>query len=96
MGTNYEAGRRFEWERKAAWEALGFTVARSAGSHSPWDLTARRHDGVTLIQCKYTEDSTEPAHLIRVFKETTIPIGGVHQCIEVRVRGKKEIHSVTI
>jgi hypothetical protein len=36
--TNYESGRRFEWELKKRFEKEGATVVRSAGSKSPIDL----------------------------------------------------------
>ena len=56
----YANGANFERRVKARLEADGWTVFRTAGSHSPADLVALRHPGVpfsvrgdvALVQCK--------------------------------------------
>lgn len=54
--TNYTKGRGFEYWVKKKLEANGFTVFRSAGSHSAADLIAIRQlehfTQTCLIQCK--------------------------------------------
>ena len=62
---NYNKGRAYEYKIKKRYEKLGYTVFRTAGSHSPADLIALRclkriHLNwnsmslldVVLIQCK--------------------------------------------
>lgn len=41
---NYEAGRRYEDETVALFEAAGWLAFRTAGSHSPWDVVAVSDD----------------------------------------------------
>jgi len=52
--SNYFKGRRIEYEAKQLLETLGYTVCRTAGSHSPFDLIAFNRFKLRLIQCKYT------------------------------------------
>lgn len=52
-GTNhYIKGANFEREVMKLFDAAGYDVTRSAGSHGKWDLIALRPDGNCLIQCK--------------------------------------------
>lgn len=50
--TNYDAGRRFEWEVRDQLEADGYWVTRSAGSKTKVDLVAIKPGQVLLVQCK--------------------------------------------
>jgi len=53
----YETGAAFERRVKAHFEKMGYTVIRSAGSHTVIDLTAFRGTDkleVIVIQCKTT------------------------------------------
>lgn len=55
--TNYQKGAQFEWKVKSHFEALGFFVIRSSGSHSILDLMGFKGfaDGtlqVIAVQCK--------------------------------------------
>lgn len=69
----YERGRRFEWLRKKAWEAQGYVVLRTAGSHGFADLLAldiaASAEPVECIQCKVAKTKTEAQRLIRTFVE---------------------------
>ena len=50
--TQYDKGRRFEYRVKKHYEEYGWTVFRTAGSHSQADLIAMRAGEVQLIQCR--------------------------------------------
>lgn len=51
--TNYDAGRRFEWEVRAALVADGYQlVIRSAGSKTKVDIVAFKQDQVLFVQAK--------------------------------------------
>jgi Holliday junction resolvase len=51
---NYVNGRAFEYKTKKKLEQMGYTVFRTAGSHSKVDLIAYdiEHRVVWFIQCK--------------------------------------------
>lgn len=50
---NYQAGRRFEWNRRDDLLSRGFScVARTAGSKSKIDLFAIGPGAVLFVQCK--------------------------------------------
>ena len=54
---NYKRGRTLEYDVKALLEQGGYTVVRSAGSHSPFDLVAVKETAgqvkeIWLLQCK--------------------------------------------
>lgn len=49
---NYISGRKFEYDVRDFFEERGYTVIRSAGSHTPIDLVVFDRFGVLLIQCK--------------------------------------------
>lgn len=49
---NYVSGRRFEYTVRDMYEAVGYEVYRTAGSHTPIDLVAVNEHGVMFIQCK--------------------------------------------
>jgi Holliday junction resolvase len=52
MTSRYQQGTQFEYRTKKDLERYGYSVVRSAGSHSPTDLIAM-FDGMTYcIQCK--------------------------------------------
>ena len=101
MGTRYEKGRRFEYERKRFWEKAGHDVWRSAGSHGLFDITTVDPLGtITLIQCKVVGDSTEGNRLLRNFKKSPPlghrPYAKYHQVMEVKVSGSREVLSVRV
>jgi len=50
---NYVSGRNFEYRVRDYLISYGYTVLRSAGSHTPIDLIAFNHDKLVLIQCKH-------------------------------------------
>ena len=54
MATPYSRGRAFEYRVKKLYEAMGWIVFRTAGSHSPADLICMARD-VILVQCKYSK-----------------------------------------
>lgn len=98
--SNYIKGRRFEYERMKHWKELGYDVVRTAGSHGPWDLVVvdSKRGIVTLIQCKVVEDNATARRLLENHRQSPLhlPMQKVHQTLEVKVKGSKEIHSVTI
>ena len=54
---NYKRGRTLEYDVKALLEQGGYTVVRSAGSHSPFDLVAVKETTgqvkeIWILQCK--------------------------------------------
>lgn len=67
MATQYERGRALEYRVKSSLEKEGYTVSRSAGSHSPWDLVAIRENPgpeVRLIQLKSKVDAKSSQEVI--------------------------------
>ncbi|MDK2887927.1 MAG: holliday junction resolvase Hjr [Thermoanaerobacter sp.] len=52
MPTNYRRGYLAERKAVKVLEAAGYVVARTAGSHSPFDVVAVGLGGVRLIQVK--------------------------------------------
>ena len=50
--SNYSRGADFERRVQRYFEKLGYLVIRSAGSHSPIDLSAMKSGEISLIQCK--------------------------------------------
>ena len=91
--AGYAKGRRFEYERKKWWEALGYVVLRMAGSHGFADLVALDPTGaepVQCIQCKVVRTDAEAKRLVKAFiQEPPLPTS-IHfnQRIEVRVPRK--------
>jgi len=53
--TRYQKGYRIELKAKLALQLEGYTVFRTAGSHSLFDLIAVNKDEVRLIQLKSTK-----------------------------------------
>jgi hypothetical protein len=99
MNKNYQAGRRAEYECMKRWRAKDYIAVRSAGSHGPWDVCAVRWDRPTeLIQCKVTESETVAKGLLKAFKTLPpfTPSRYFHQVLEVKVKGSKEVMSVTV
>jgi len=52
MGTNYAAGRRFEWTMRTELQKDSYVVARTAGSKSVVDLIAWKGHELVFMQCK--------------------------------------------
>lgn len=58
--SNYRRGRILEYEIKKLLEGDGYAVARTAGSHGPWDIVATKENQqgevrelwIILVQCK--------------------------------------------
>lgn len=53
---------------------------------------------VTLVQCKVVSSVSAAERLIQRFREKPplTPMKNIHQVLEIKVKGSKEIHSVTI
>ena len=100
MNSNYQKGVRFERERLKAYEKLGYLCMRTAGSHGAFDLVAvsEKWNLVILIQCKTTNDLATANRLLKQFREhpPMKPLDHIHQCMEVKVTGSTEVHSVTV
>lgn len=98
--ANYLSGRRFEYERMDYYRQLGQTVMRTAGSHGPYDLIAldSRRAIVTLVQCKVVTNVSAAKRLIQKFRlqPPLPPMTNIHQTLEVKVKGSKEVLSVTV
>lgn len=68
--ANYEAGRRFEYKIKKAWEHDGYIVFRTAGSHGAFDLIAVARAGrICFIQCKRVQTKAQARRLLDRFRE---------------------------
>ena len=94
-GTNYQIGRRFEYERAAYYRGQGATVLRTAGSHGPYDLVVITAGGyVYMIQCKVVSSEAEAKRLIEQFKKDP-PFKGVDfvQIMEVKIKGTSKLLS---
>jgi len=94
---NYQAGVRFERQRKKHWEEAGYVVIRAAGSHGFADLVAfaTAHDAVYTIQCKRVATVAQAKRLLKNFA-TGEPRYGYKQCMEVYVKQTREVMSVVI
>jgi Holliday junction resolvase len=64
--TRYERGRNLEYRLKKQLEDEGYTVIRSAGSHSPVDLVAFNQEEVLFIQVKSSESQAKRVEKIAV------------------------------
>jgi hypothetical protein len=54
-----------EWARKKVWEAMEFTVMRTAGSHGAFDLIAVHYQcPVYLIQCKRAQSEAQATRML--------------------------------
>lgn len=98
---NYLRGVRFERERlKHYKETMKHDAVRTAGSHGTWDIIATdwTRGLVTHIQCKVVSDMGQCYRLLKRFRDNPPfpPQPNCHQCIEVKVTGSTEVHSVTM
>jgi len=66
--TNYTKGRAFEYQVMRYLRKRGWMVARTAGSHGPFDIFAARNGKTWLIQAKMKGKLTlhELAKLLKV------------------------------
>ena len=98
--ANYIAGTRFERERQHHYESLGMDASRTAGSHGTWDVIATDWDRglVHHIQCKVVSNLTTAQRMARAFQSSPpfTPRAGCYQTLEVKVKGSKKVHSVTV
>lgn len=89
---NYQAGVRFERERKLYWESLGYTVLRTAGSHGAFDLIALHHGRDPVgVQCKRVSTLAEARRVVGKFKDDHRYFAGIISRIEVKIKGTNEI-----
>jgi hypothetical protein len=94
---NYRAGRRLEYECMRRWEEKTYHCMRTAGSHGLFDVIAIKAERrPEFIQCKRVTTLSAAKRLLKSFKEVTIPSLYYHQVMEVKVKGSKEILSVTV
>lgn len=99
--ANYLKGVRFERERQKYYkEVLKLDCLRTAGSRGKMDLIAidPLRSIVTLIQCKTCQDSKHAERLLNNFRANPpyAPMANIHQVLEVKVKGSKDVRSVTI
>jgi Holliday junction resolvase len=90
---NYNRGVRFEREVMKEWEAKGYAVLRTAGSHGAFDVIAYHPNRpVEFIQCKVLQKgSIKEAHtMTKRFVDTPPlrPSKYFHQVLEVKVTGE--------
>ena len=95
--SNYEVGRRFEYERMKYYKEQGYNVMRTAGSHGLFDLIClKRNQSALCVQCKVVQTERDAARLIDKFMEAG-PIGGdFHERIDIKVRETRSIVSKTV
>lgn len=91
--TNYQRGRRFEWQLKRDLEADGFLVTRASGSHGIFDLIALKEHNhnpiVWLIQCKVTKNKKTIDKLIKDFtKNLPFSQDAFTQKLAVKITGE--------
>ena len=80
--TNYEDGRRFEWQVRDDLQTDGYEIIRSAGSKGKIDVLAFKPYQILAIQCKRSGRAApaERAELIRLARLlTAVPIIARHQ-----------------
>jgi hypothetical protein len=93
----YLSGRRLEYESMRRWETKEYHCMRTAGSHGQFDVIAIRWERKPeFIQCKRVSTVSQANRLLKSFKEVTIPSLYYHQVMEVKVKGSKEILTVTV
>lgn len=92
MNRNYTLGRAFEYKRKKFWESIGWTVVRSAGSHSFADLVLLHPEVAPVtVQCKRCTSEAEAKRLCKAFKAATTPTKYYGQLLECWVVGQNKI-----
>lgn len=64
MTTNYDAGRRMEYQACTDLISQHYEAQRTAGSHSPFDVIAWNHANLLLIQVKRTSQSSHIPHAV--------------------------------
>lgn len=87
--TQYERGRRLEWEVKKLYEEMGYLCVRSAGSHSPFDVVAFGERDVVAIQCKLTTKST-----MKEQKKLIALLASLPPCVSLVIATKAPRHGV--
>lgn len=89
---NYVAGVRLERDVMEMYRKLGYSVARTAGSHGSYDVLAfDPQRPIELIQCKRCSTEAEKDKLYRDFKTKTIPSKFFHQALAIKIKGSKDI-----
>lgn len=91
--ANYTKGRRWEYALKKQWEANGYMVLRTAGSHGPFDLVAIKNGCyIALIQAKVCATEAEAKRLQAAFQSSP-PLSQSGHCYEqficIKVDGGK-------
>ena len=67
--TNYRRGAFVERKCIEVLEADGYICVRSAGSHSPWDVSAVRYDRARFVQVKRATTLKLAAHQLDTGRE---------------------------
>lgn len=82
MNKNYRRG--YIAERRCAnyFASEGYITARTAGSHSPFDVIAINGERILLIQIKRTKTKYNANKLIEELKKIAVP-PCVHKCLWV-------------
>ena len=94
---NYTKGRAFEYATMSKWREQQYKCTRASGSHSEFDVIAYRIDRKPeFIQCKKVTTEPEAKRLLKSFKASTMPSQYYHQSIAIKIKGFKNILSVTV
>ena len=99
MNKNYQAGRRFEYERMKAWTSKGYKTLRTAGSHGFADIICvKDNEPPVFIQCKVTQSESAAKKLIADFKKNPPfkSFDTLRMVLEVKMKGSKKIQSVEV
>ena len=93
MNPNYLKGRRLEYEIQHKLQNAGWLAVRTAGSHSPIDIIAIRHNKIRVIQCKAKpmgEKALRSLHLsiLKALAPYGIPNIEMNISIEICYKGK--------
>ena len=97
--SNYKAGRRFEYKRKAYYEDQGYSVVRASGSRGLFDLVCLRADEVPLlVQCKRVQRPSDARALLKRFHQEPPfpPTRKFRQSMDVHIRGGREVQRIEV
>lgn len=95
---NYKRGYEIERKVMRLLAAAGYITARTAGSHSPFDVVAVNSTGVRLIQVKRTKRDKFDALLDMAIEEIQqVPrLPGVSREVWIWVDGRGWVVKVTV
>lgn len=99
MNKNYQIGVRLERDIIDFLKKKGYFAARSAGSHSSWDVFAWSDNPIIkpcFIQAKRVTTPAQAKLLIKKFNESHTPSLHFHKQLVVKVKGTSGWEETTI